>query len=556
MERLTAELFRTMTHAAAERLEAEKARLDALNVFPVADGDTGTNMALTLRAAAEAVLQISDSDSLGELTESAAQGALMGARGNSGVILSQFLRGFADGIGSRKTAAPIEVAQALVSASQAGYGAVVNPVEGTMLTVGREAADTAVRIAEEGGNLQEVLEGALAAACVSLANTPNLLAALREAGVVDAGGEGLVVAARGAYEVFNGKPAPSVVGSSSETISLTPDDQDTETGESLTESSDSDITYRYCTEFVIRGVGIDRRTVKKDLSDLGDSLLVVGHDELVKIHIHTNHPGLVLELCGVRGQLFNIHIDNMEEQTRLAAEKRAPKASDLTVEEDRPPVEIAVIAVAAGGGCIELLKSLGATSVIEGGQTMNPSTQEILNAIQHSNAKAALVLPNNKNVLMSARQAGHLASIPVTVVPTRSFCEGIAALLRFSPEAGLDDNAKQMEAAIDDITCAEVTRAVRDARVDSTEVKEGDYLGISNGKILVTGTDRQEVVQQLMAALMETNEDGSLATIYYGEDVEEDEAHRLARLLQESLDLDVEVYRGEQPVYDYLLSVE
>jgi len=556
VERLTAELFRTMTHAAAERLEAEKARVDALNVFPVADGDTGTNMALTLRAAAEAVLQSSDSDSLGELAESAAQGALMGARGNSGVILSQFLRGFADSIGDRKTATPLEVAQAFVAASQAAYGAVVNPVEGTMLTVGREAAETAVRIAEVGGSLQEVLEGALAAASVSLANTPNLLAALREAGVVDAGGEGLVVAARGAYEVLNGKPVsvPSPAGATSEATVSPSDAQDVETNQPIGEDGDNEITYRYCTEFVIRGLGIDRRSIKRDLSDLGDSLLVVGHDEMVKVHIHTNHPGLVLELCGVRGQLFNIHIDNMEEQTRRAAEKRVPKAPEPAGKEDRPPVGIAVITVASGAGCIELLKSLGATSVIEGGQTMNPSTQEILNAIQQSNAKAALVLPNNKNVLMSARQAGHLASIPVTVVPTRSFCEGIAALLRFSPEASLAENAKQMEVAIDEIACAEVTRAVRDAKVNSIEVKEGDYLGISNGKILVTGTDRREVVRQLVAALM--NEDSSLATLYYGKDVEEEEAQQLAQQLQESLNLDVEIYRGEQPVYEYLLSVE
>ena len=415
-----------------------------------------------------------------------------------------------------KTATPLEVAQAFVAASQAAYGAVVNPVEGTMLTVGREAAETAVRIAEVGGSLQEVLEGALAAASVSLANTPNLLAALREAGVVDAGGEGLVVAARGAYEVLNGKPVsvPSPAGATSEATVSPSDAQDVETNQPIGEDGDNEITYRYCTEFVIRGLGIDRRSIKRDLSDLGDSLLVVGHDEMVKVHIHTNHPGLVLELCGVRGQLFNIHIDNMEEQTRRAAEKRVPKAPEPAGKEDRPPVGIAVITVASGAGCIELLKSLGATSVIEGGQTMNPSTQEILNAIQQSNAKAALVLPNNKNVLMSARQAGHLASIPVTVVPTRSFCEGIAALLRFSPEASLAENAKQMEVAIDEIACAEVTRAVRDAKVNSIEVKEGDYLGISNGKILVTGTDRREVVRQLVAALM--NEDSSLATLYYG----------------------------------------
>lgn len=553
VEKLTAEMFRTMAHAAAVRLEAEKARVDALNVFPVPDGDTGTNMALTLWAATEAVLE-SESDSLGELAESAAHGALMGARGNSGVILSQFLRGFADGIGSHTTATPTELAQSFATAAEAAYGAVMRPVEGTVLTVGREAANEAVRIAETGGDLQAVLEGALRAATETLADTPNLLAALREAGVVDAGGEGLVVAARGAYEVLNGK-APAM--SSPVTTPARP--TDTVQGEQLTEdasdSPDDEITYRYCTELVVRGDGIDRRSIKRDLSDLGDSLLVVGQDELVKVHIHTNHPGLVLELCGVRGQLLNIHIDNMEEQSRLAAEKLVPTGMDrVTDAQARVPVEIAVVTVASGTGCIELLKSLGATAVVEGGQTMNPSTQEILTAIQNSRAKEALVLPNNKNVLMSARQAAHLASIPVTVVPTRSFCQGVAALLRFSPDASVAENAKQMEAAIGGTACGEITVAVRDARVESMDVRAGDYLGISDGKILVAAVERQEVVQQLIASLM--MEDSSLATLYYGEDVEAEEADHIAQLVRDSLNLDVEVYRGGQPVYAYLLSVE
>lgn len=556
VEKLTAEMFRTMAHSAAVQLEAEKARVDALNVFPVPDGDTGTNMALTLWAATEAVLQ-SESDSLGELAESAAHGALMGARGNSGVILSQFIRGFADAIGARTTATPMELAQAFASAAQAAYGAVVRPVEGTVLTVGREAANEAVRIAETGGDLQSVLEGALLAAAETLADTPNLLLALREAGVVDAGGEGLVVAARGAYEVLNGKqPAtPASITTPTRPSNLVRDGQATEALEASSNSLDEEITYRYCTEFVVRGDGIDRRGMKQDLSDLGDSLLIVGKDELVKVHIHTNHPGLVLELCGVRGQLLNIHIDNMEEQSRLAAEKRVPARMGLSVDEEaRVPVEIAVVTVASGAGCVELLKSLGATAVVEGGQTMNPSTQEVLTAIQNSGAKAALVLPNNKNVLMSARQAGHLASIPVTVVPTRSFCQGVAALLRFSPDASLAENAKQMEAAIGGIACGEITKAVRDARVESIDVRAGDYLGISDGKILVTALDRQEVVHQLIASLM--REDSSLATIYYGEDVEVEEANHVAQLVQDGLDLEVEVYRGGQPVYAYLLSVE
>lgn len=563
MERLTADVFRTMAQAAAVQLEAEKVRVDALNVFPVPDGDTGTNMALTLWAAADAVLS-SRSTSLGELAECAAQAALMGARGNSGVILSQFLRGFADGVKGLDDAGPLELAQALIKAAESAYGAVIRPIEGTVLTVGKEAAREAARIAQKGGNLLSVLEGALVEAMETLARTPELLETLREAGVVDAGGEGLVVAARGAFQaIHNGRqeypnvlpsmplpqdePRPSQAVPAEQEILKHP----------ATGIEESQITYRYCTEFLVRGEDICQEGIRRDLSDLGDSLLVVGQKDVVKVHVHTNHPGLALELCGVRGELLNIHINNMEEQNRLASKRHeiAEQAvSQKTIEPQAPAADVAVVTVASGSGCVELLRSLGAAAVVEGGQTMNPSTQELLTAIQNTRARSALVLPNNGNVLMSARQAGHLAGIPVAVVPTRSFCQGVAALLRFAPEQSLSENAKLMEEAIDSVACGEVTVAVRDAYVDSKEVRVGDYLGIGGKKILVSGEDRDEVTTNLVNML--TTEESSLVTLYYGQDVDKKEAEGLAERIGEHLGLEVEVYEGGQPVYLFLISVE
>jgi dihydroxyacetone kinase-like predicted kinase len=581
-----------MAHAAAAQLEEQKARVNALNVFPVPDGDTGTNMALTLGAAVQAVMA-APSSRVDELADVAAQGALMGARGNSGVILSQFLRGFADGLAGMESTGPLELAQAFVKAAEAAYGAVIRPVEGTILTVGKEAAAEALRAAQEGCDIPKVLERALAAAADTLSHTPDLLATLREAGVVDAGGEGLLVAARGAYSALNGSipdlvdsPALSLAANnaaagytafaagspaSNTSSSASADDFAAAAAGTAASASGSapaappapasttspdepsgikptDITYRYCTEFLVRGANIDMDAIRRDLADLGDSQLVVGQPDLAKVHIHTNHPGLVLELCGVRGELMNIHISNMQEQNLEAA--RLVEAVSAPAPK---PAEVAVVAVANGAGCIRLLTSLGAAVVVEGGQTLNPSTEEILAAVQRTGARSALILPNNGNVLMTARQAAHLASIPVTVVPTRSFCQGVAALLRFSPEESLSENAKRMEEAIGEIASAEVTVAVRDARVDSRDIRAGEYLGISAGKIRVTGSTRREVLCQLVEELADEN--SSLVTLYYGEGVSEAEAQESAAELRR-LGLDVEVYEGGQPVYDYLLSVE
>lgn len=542
-----------MAQAAALQLEAEKSRVDALNVFPVPDGDTGTNMSLTLWSAVDAVLN-SSSSSLGELADSAAQGALMGARGNSGVILSQFLRGFANSLAGMEAAGPVELAQALVDAAEAGYEAVIKPVEGTVLTVGREAAQEALKIAETGGDLNAVLQGALAAAMDTLARTPEILITLKEAGVVDAGGEGLVVAARGAFEVFNGShlaPLPTPATGQQETA--LPPQPAPSTGPEPTRPNiqeSSGITYQYCTEFLVRGSGADRKAISKSLKDLGDSMMVVGQGDVVKVHVHTNHPGLVLELCGARGELLNIHINNMVEQNRQAALVTA--APSVTAPVGAP--EVAVVAVATGDGWVELLKSLGALVVVEGGQTNNPSTKDLLDAIEATGAKAALVLPNNGNVLMTARQAAHLAGIPVNVVPTRSFCQGVAALLRFSPEESLSENARRMETALDQVACGEVTVAVRDARVDSIDVCAGDYMGIGGGRLLAVAKDLSEVTRELVGQLM--TEDSSLLTLYFGQDVGKQDAEELAAEIGDLYGLDVEVYKGGQPVYPYLLSVE
>jgi DAK2 domain fusion protein YloV len=565
LDKLTGSVFRTMAQSAAIKLDAEKARVNALNVFPVPDGDTGTNMSLTLSSAVDAVLA-SNSNSIGELAECAAQGALMGARGNSGVILSQFLRGFADGVAGLDEANSVELAQALVKAAEAAYGAVIKPVEGTVLTVGKEAAAEALRLAERGGDLLSVLEGALLAAIDTLAHTPDLLLALREAGVVDAGGEGLVVAAQGAFSALNGDAPPEEPKQTFKASNASVPDVQAYANKDAAPASVSDtpksgiqeteVVYRYCTEFIIKGNNIDLAGIKHDLEDLGDSLLVVGQSNLVKVHVHTNHPGTALEICGVRGTLANIHINNMEEQNREAAKHE----HDMSLPGEEPiqvtpePVDTAVIAVANGAGCIELMLSLGCTAVVEGGQTLNPSTEEILAAIKDSGAKTALVLPNNKNVLMTARQAAHLSPIPVIVIPTKSFCQGVAAMLRFSPDEDGEENATKMEAAIDEIACGEITVAVRDAVIESRVIHEGEYLGISGGKILTTSKSINDATIDLISMLL--TEDSGLITLYYGESVSEASAEDLQTIIADRFGVDVEIYPGGQPVYDYLLSVE
>ncbi|HHW11066.1 MAG TPA: DAK2 domain-containing protein [Firmicutes bacterium] len=584
MDKLTADAFRMMARASAARLEAEKARVDALNVFPVPDGDTGTNMALTLWAAANAVLK-HEGGGLGELAEVAAKGALMGARGNSGVILSQFLRGFADAVKGYDEIDAGQLAKALKQAADAAYGAVVRPVEGTVLTVGKEAARQAMKIAEAGGNLLEVLDGSLAAAMKTLAQTPELLAALKEAGVVDAGGEGLVVAATGALSAINGKMDDAALREikepdlgpepEPETEPAPPGREAQAKAESVAGGiSEATPQYRYCTEFLLKGEQLDKPAIEKALADLGDSMLVVGEPTLLKIHIHTNHPGLVLELCGSRGELSAIHINNMAEQNIEAARKARPSeapaagpAENRTEEtgrvgagtgaDDKPkePVELAVVSVTSGSGCIELLKNLGVAEVVQGGQTMNPSTEQILSAIEKANAKAVIVLPNNGNVLMTARQAAHLASIPVTVIPSRSFCEGVAAMLQFSPKEPLADNVKRMEEALSTIASGEVTVAVRDARVDGHNIVKGSHLGISRGRIISSGDDRTQVIKELVAAMMK-EKGGTLVTFYIGADTPEEEAAAIAAELTAAYGVEVEIYQGLQPVYSYLISVE
>lgn len=559
VEKLTAQIFRAMASASAHKLEAEKARVDALNVFPVPDGDTGTNMALTLWSAVDAVLK-STSNSLGELAEAAAQGALLGARGNSGVILSQFLRGFADGVQNLDEADAQQLAIAFVKAAEAAYGAVIRPVEGTVLTVGKEAAQAALRLAQDGEDLFAVLQGALAVAIETLDRTPDILITLREAGVVDAGGEGLVVAARGAFEAINGKHVD--LPESRTPVEAPALNNPTESSVNQPEKvGESSITFMYCTEFLVHGTDLKKSDLQQAIEDLGDSTLVVGQPNLMKIHIHTNHPGLVLEICGSRGELSAIHIDNMAEQSKekeAAQTTKVPSAAETppapSIRPTAPAAEVAVVAVSSGDGCIELLHSLGVSKVVHGGQTMNPSTAQLLAAVKETGAKSTIILPNNGNVLMTARQVAHLINTPVIVVPTRSFCEGVAAMLQFSPLDTAADNARRMEEAISLITCGEVTIAVRDARIEGREIKEGQHLGISHGKILTAGPDRQQALLELLSSII--TDDSSLVTLYYGAEVDETDANSAAEEVEQRFKLEVETYAGGQPLYSYLVSVE
>jgi DAK2 domain fusion protein YloV len=426
--------------------------------------------------------------------------------------------------------------------------------------VGKEAAQAALRLAQDGEDLFAVLQGALAVAIETLDRTPDILITLREAGVVDAGGEGLVVAARGAFEAINGKHVD--LPESRTPVEAPALNNPTESSVNQPEKvGESSITFMYCTEFLVHGTDLKKSDLQQAIEDLGDSTLVVGQPNLMKIHIHTNHPGLVLEICGSRGELSAIHIDNMAEQSKekeAAQTTKVPSAAETppapSIRPTEPAAEVAVVAVSSGDGCIELLHSLGVSKVVHGGQTMNPSTAQLLAAVKETGAKSTIILPNNGNVLMTARQVAHLINTPVIVVPTRSFCEGVAAMLQFSPLDTAADNARRMEEAISLITCGEVTIAVRDARIEGREIKEGQHLGISHGKILTAGPDRQQALLELLSSII--TDDSSLVTLYYGAEVDETDANSAAEEVEQRFKLEVETYAGGQPLYSYLVSVE
>lgn len=557
MDRLSGDLVVRMATTALYYLQQNEARINALNVFPVPDGDTASNMILTLKAAIDAV---GERESLSQVAEAMAHGALRGARGNSGTILSQFFHGFYLSVKGLKDAGAMEMAQAFVSAANAAYSAVYEPREGTILTVGRRWGERAATEAARGLDLVAVFDAALQEAVEALEETPKLLDVLGEAGVVDAGGEGFVVCLQGALAALQGKEmAPQPVSARQLAES---------NGQALTVAAAAvggdahhrdaidlaEIEYKYCTEFLVQGQYLSVEALKEALTPLGDSLIVVGDSKLVKVHLHTNRPGAALEIACDVGSLVSVSIENMEEQNREHVESHR-LADGLLVSNGAAGAQVAVVAVAAGEGFEELLLSQGVATIVRGGQGMNPSAGELVDAIDALGAGHVIVLPNNKNIVLTAEQASTLTRTPVTVVPTTSLPQAVSATFHFDPGLPVDEIVAKMTQAVREIRTAEVTRAARDARVNGADVQQGDIIALSEGNLLCATSELDEALVRTVRGL--SPQPGELVTLYYGEEVAQEEAESHAALLrQEFPQCEIEVYFGGQPVYMYWISVE
>lgn len=518
-----------------------KEEIDALNVFPVPDGDTGTNMYLTFSTAIDEIKDL-ETDSIAILLEEIANGALMGARGNSGVILSQLLRGVAEVANDQKKIGTKEIAVGLKNAAKKAYQGVMKPIEGTILTVAREVGETAVTLAKEEEDIIEFLRLVSEQASTTVKKTPELLEVLEEAGVVDAGGKGYAVILRGLYKYFVCDGEVVVDESELDLVSIE---------DKHNEGERDELLYKYCTEFLINNTNISDKEIKGVLKDYGDSLLVVANDRVTKVHVHTNNPGLVLEAGLKFGELNKIKIDNMEVGT---SSKSHGKSDELTIKEELKD-RIGVIAVASGQGIIEILESLGVDLIIEGGQSMNPSTQDLLSAIKKVNANKIIILPNNKNVISAAKQVIELSDREVIVLPTTSIPQGIVAMMGFNPRGEIVDVKEMMEEEIRQVKTGQVTYAVRDAIVNGIEIKQNNILGLAEGDIKVVTDDKKEAILELLEEMVTDND--LLITIYYGEEVDKEEVEGLKECVEAKfVDVDIEIHAGDQPIYYYLISIE
>lgn len=537
LEFIDGPLWGKLIIASSKYLEKRKSMVDSLNVFPVPDGDTGTNMSLTIGSAAKAVLQKSQAE-VGAVANTVSYGALMGARGNSGVILSQLLAGFAKQAEGKEVLGAVGLAEALDSAVQTAYQAVTNPVEGTILTVSKGAAQAAAEEAAKAeATILTVMEAALQGGKKTLAITPSMLPVLEQAGVVDAGGQGFVFLLEGMLKVLNGEDDLD--------IELEAEIEIEKPQIEFSAVPDTAIKFQYCTEFLLkkREKDLQLDAIRSFLIDKGDCLLVVGTPETSKIHIHTNHPGQVLEYCTDNGSLHEVQIHNMAEQSQeMQMKARAVK-------------HMGIIGVTMGSGLEDIFKSLGVDVVIRGGQTMNPSTQDFLDAIDKVLAEEVLILPNNGNVILAAEQAVKVANKPVQVVKTRSIPQGIAALMVYNGEVDLDQNSEKMNEASQQVITIEITYAVRDAQYEGHDITKGQIMGLVNNKLVKVGNEVIQVVEELVADQL--SDDFELMTIYYGEDVKEAEAKQLVEDLSEKYpEVDFELHYGGQPLYYYLLSLE
>lgn len=525
----------------ANMLYNKRNEVDALNVFPVPDGDTGTNMSMTSSALAKALGEVK-SDSVTKICDTMSYATLRGARGNSGVILSQYFRGMAKYMKGKSTCSVQEFAEALKQGSDAAYAAVMNPTEGTILTVGKAAAMAAVFAAKEGADLKGAVEAALSEGEKTLAKTPDMLPALKNAGVVDAGGQGWVYILKGLLSSLEGKPVERTDGADAPSVNI----------KAQAAEGSENIKFGYCTEFIIEKNNSDVNVLafRQSIEDKGDSMLVIDDDEIVKVHIHTNNPGYVLERAIKLGSLINIKIDNMRYQHQSLIEQDAvpkPKAEKK---------KYGFVAVCAGDGIEAILKDLGVDVIIKGGQTMNPSTEDILKAANSVNAETVFIFPNNKNIIMAATQAAEICDNSAVVIPSKSIPACVAALLKFNDQETSEDNERAMQKAAEAIKTAQVTYAVRDTVADGKTIHEGDIIGVGKGSIEAVADNTEEAVLRIAENLYDEDDD-EFITIYYGEDIEEQEAEALAEKLEEKYpDCEVSLQYGGQPIYYYIISVE
>ncbi|MCM8710581.1 DAK2 domain-containing protein [Clostridium sp. SYSU_GA19001] len=540
--------FYNMVVNASNKLEEQKAFVNSLNVFPVPDGDTGTNMSMTFRAAVSEIKDMHNT-SIGEVSKKVSRGALMGARGNSGVILSQIFRGIAKGLENKNEVDALEFANSLLEGSKAAYKAVMRPTEGTILTIVRAAGESAVKSSSTDITLlmKEVCEHSEAI----LNKTPEMLPVLKKAKVVDAGGMGLLIILKGMYEALKDNiQAKALNAVNAESYISNP----------ASFIDEQDIKFGYCTEFFVLGNNINVESFRNELEPHGDSIIVVGVEDAVKVHIHTNDPGLALSKAVKLGELSKIKIDNMREQHRhilnddyvLTEKENLESVSKEVVKEKK---KFGIISVAMGEGIKNIFKDFGVDYVIEGGQTMNPSTQDMLNCINNINAENIFILPNNKNIVMTAKQAAELTDKNIVVIPANTIPQGISCVTVFDSEASLEENIAAMEEAIKNVITAQITYAVRDTEMDGKKISEGDILGLVEGKINEVGKDVYEVCETVINNI--TKESSELITIFFGQDVEENKVNLLVEKLEEKYpDKDIQSYNGKQPLYYFLIAVE
>lgn len=552
--KINGNLFADMIIQGAQNLSNNADLVDSLNVYPVPDGDTGTNMNLSMTSGKEEV-QNNPTRHIGDLGKSFSKGLLMGARGNSGVILSQIFRGFSKALEEYDEIDAKQFARSFDAGVKTAYKAVMKPVEGTILTVAKDAGQAAVDTAEKTEDCLEIMTAVYEAAQKSLENTPNLLPVLKEVGVVDSGGKGLTLVYEGFLKAMKG-----------ETIEAQTPKVDKE--EFFNDDHDfhgvintEDIVYGYCTEMMVRfqsgKAPFDEAIFREDMSKFGDSLLVISDDEIVKVHVHTETPGEVFTFGQKYGELIKVKAENMREQHREVLRKEGKKTDKQETSEPKAAekVETAIITISMGDGITELFKSMGATHVISGGQTMNPSTEDIVNVIEESGCKRAIILPNNKNIQMASQQAAEIVEVEAVVVPTRTVPQGIAAMFSYDPSAALEDNAEAMTAALDDVKSGSITYAVRDTKIDGINIEKDAYMGLVEDKIIVSDRDVKATLQQTLEAMID--DDSEILTVIAGEEATDEQTSFIESFVEERFeDVEIEIQNGQQPIYPYLFSVE